>query len=209
MGISVQNIGNNFTFNSPYVTNSEKYSSSYSNVVEIGRSNSDDTQKTGSITPKGTSDISILAKAPSPKVKIQGKIKNAKIVVNLSKNVLYFYDDNGNPLCAYLISSGKSSTPTSTGVRRVSHVETYPYNTAPKSSKRRRSPGAYGPKIIILDILDPKTGEISPIGEFIHGNNAPADLGKYVSHGCMRMDNEVIKKLSGLVKRGDIVNIIK
>ena len=38
---------------------------------------------------------------------------------------------------------------------------------------------------------------------------AGLSLGEYASHGCVRMDNKIIKKLSEQVKRGDIVVITK
>ena len=157
--------------------------------------------------PEGTSEKDVLAGAPNPNVKIQGQMKTAKFVVDLSKNVLYKYNIQGKPEMAYMIASGKPSTPTSKGVRIVTHTETYPYKTAPVHTKRRRNPSAYGPKIILLNILDTKTGEQSDIGEFIHGNNNSYSLGRYVSHGWMRMDNEVIKQLAAETKRGDIVII--
>ena len=157
--------------------------------------------------PEGTSEKDVLAGAPNPNVKIQGQMKTAKFVVDLSKNILYKYNIQGKPEMAYMIASGKPSTPTSKGVRIVTHTETYPYRTAPAHTKRRRNPSAYGPKIILLNKLDPNTGEKSDIGEFIHGNNNFDSLGRYVSHGCMRMDNEVIKQLAAEAKRGDIVII--
>lgn len=157
--------------------------------------------------PEGTSDKEVLAGAPNPNINIQGQIKTAKFVVDLSKNVLYKYNIQGKPEMAYMIASGKPSTPTSKGVRVVTHTETYPYRTAPAHTKRRRNPSAYGPKIILLNKLDPNTGEKSDIGEFIHGNNNFDSLGRYASHGCMRMDNEVIKQLAAEAKRGDIVII--
>lgn len=159
------------------------------------------------VPPFGTSEKAILFSAPSPKIEIMGEVKNAKFVVDLKTNVLYKYDDLGEPECAYRIASGKPSTPTDKGVRIVTHTETYPYRTAPRSSKRRRNPRAYGPKIILLNKLNPKTGEQASTGEFIHGTNVPSSIGKYASHGCMRMDNEVIKQLSAEVQRGDIVII--
>lgn len=161
-----------------------------------------------SVSVSGTNNKNILAKAPNPNIKICGVNKKAKIVVDLSKNILYTYDNNGNANNAYLIASGKSSTPTHSGVRIVTHIESYPYRTAPKTSQRRRTPRAFGPKIICLDIINPKTGETTPTGEFIHGNNNPESLGKYASHGCMRMDNEVIKELSTFAKPNDIVIVL-
>lgn len=161
------------------------------------------------IPPEGTSDFQILKSAPNPEVSIMGNSTNATIVVDLSKNALYKYDENGVPEIAYSIASGKDTTPTSTGLRVVSHIEKYPYRTAPRRTKRRRRPNDYGPKIIILNKINPSTGETSQIGEFIHGNNNPNSIGKYVSHGCMRMDNEVISELATQVHRGDIVKIIR
>ena len=157
----------------------------------------------------GSNNPSILHSAPNPNIKINGKNEKAKFVINLTKNTLYKYDSNGTPEMAYLVASGKNSTPTHTGVRVVSHVETFPYQNAPRGSKRRQNPRDYGPKIIILDKIDTANGERSPIGEFIHGNRNSSTLGKHVSHGCIRMDNDVIMKLSNEVKRGDIVIIQK
>lgn len=166
-------------------------------------------ERTTEITPEGTDNKSILFNAPSAEIEIQGEPRTAKIVVDLSTNVLYKYDEFGNAEKAYLIASGKKRTPTHAGIRVVSHTESYPYKSAPASTKRRREPWLYGPKIIILDKLNPETGEKSQTGEFIHGNNNPDSIGKYASLGCMRMDNEVIKELSTEVKRGDIVIIKK
>ena len=66
--------------------------------------------------------------------------------------------------------------------------------------------------IICLNKLDPKTGEQSSIGEFIHGCRSyqatfESNPGRYVSHGCMRMDNSVIKELAPSVEKGEIVII--
>ena len=158
------------------------------------------------VPTKGTTSQAVLQKAPNPEVYIKGKKNFASIVVDLAQNVLYEYK-NGKPISAYLIASGKKSTPTDTGLRIVTHIETYPYKSAPKSTKRYKNPNDYGPRIICLEKLDSITGIRSVTGEFIHGNNNPQSLGKYVSKGCMRMDNEVIKLLAQKVKRGALVLI--
>lgn len=166
------------------------------------------TQDTCSIvTAKGSADPFVLKNAPSASINIMGSDKYAKFVVDLNTNTLYKYNTNGEATCAYKIASGKKSTPTDKGIRIVTHVETYPYRSAPARTKRRRNPKAYGPKIICLNKLNPKTGEQSPTGEFIHGNNNPSSIGKYASLGCMRMDNDVIKQLAKEVTKGDIVII--
>ncbi len=161
-----------------------------------------------SIPASGSSKFNALVGAPSAKITIAGVERNAVIVVDLSKNVLYKYDKDGHPETAYLVASGKKSSPTDEGVRIVTHIESYPYKTA-YGTKRKRNPKAYGPKIVCLNKIDPKTGVQSNTGEFIHGNNDPSSIGKYASLGCIRMDNDVIKKLSQEVKRGDIVIIQK
>lgn len=159
------------------------------------------------VEPKGSYDKNVLKGAPCSSIRIMGENKTAKIIVDLSRNILYKYDIQGNAEAAYLIASGKKSTPTDKGVRIVTHTETYPYRTAPRHTKRRRNPGAYGPRVICLNKLNTETGEQDRTGEFIHGTNNLKTLGKYVSQGCMRMDNEVIKQLAKEVKRGDIIVI--
>lgn len=163
----------------------------------------------GKVPAEGTSDLKILAKSPDPSIYYMGEKKNAKIVVSVSNNVLYYYDNNGKPIRAYSVATGKPSTPTYPGVNMVSHVEKYPYLTAPRSTKRRRNPSSFGPNIIILDNVDVYTGEKSMTGQFIHGNNDSTSIGKRVSNGCIRMSNKVITYLSKLVKRGDLVLIKK
>ena len=157
----------------------------------------------------GTTGDSVLLYAPSPKVELAGEPKNAALVVDLSKNVLYQYDVNGKATCAYLVASGKKSAPTKEGLRIVTHVESYPYKSAPASTKRRRKPWDYGPRVICLDTIDHETGKRGRTGQFIHGNANPKSIGKHASLGCIRMDNEIIKKLAKEVKRGDLIRFIR
>lgn len=159
------------------------------------------------IPPKGTTKDSVLLYAPSPEVYVMNEKKNAAIVVDLSKNVLYKYNEDGKAECAYLVASGKKTSPTDPGLRIVTHVEKYPYKSAPPSTKRYKKPWDYGPRAIILEKLDPETGKRSLTGEFIHGNHNPNSLGKYASLGCIRMDNTVIKEVAAQVKKGDLVLI--
>ncbi len=159
------------------------------------------------VKPSGASSNFILNTAPSPEITIAGKKHKATVVVDLATNVLYHYDDKGNAVNAFLVASGKKSTPTEKGIRAVTHVETFPYKSAPASSKRRKKPYDYGPRIICLETVDPKTGARGVTGEFIHGNNNRASLGKYASKGCIRMDNDVIKALAKVIKRGNFVLI--
>ncbi len=163
------------------------------------------------ITPQGVKDKAFLKYAPDPNIKIAGENKKAGIIVDIKSNVLYRYDKDGNPINAYLIASGKKSTPTDRGVRIVTHTEKSPYRSA-IGTKRKRNPENYGPFAIILKKIDTKTGNQSNTGEFIHGckkyeDTFESDPGRYVSGGCMRMDNSVIEKLALNVKKGEIVII--
>lgn len=156
-------------------------------------------------------DMVDLANAPSPVVEIAGKQKKVGIVVDLAENKLYRYDSDGNVVDGYSVGTGRigrnGKSITGTGIRRVHHVENYPYSSAP-GTKRSRNPKAYGPNVLYLTIINPKTGvEEGSNGEFIHGNNDASSIGKYVSHGCIRMDNDVIKQFAREVKKGTLVLI--
>lgn len=165
---------------------------------------------TSTVTAKGTNDKKVLEQAPSPMVKVAGSVEIARIVVDLEKNYLYTYDENGKPKMVYLIASGKDKTPTDKGLRKIHHYEKYPYKDAPPTTVRHQKPAAFGPRVIYLEIIDEKTGSsLGSNGEFIHGNNDESSLGQYKSGGCMRMDNEVIKDLvdSGQIPAGSYVLI--
>lgn len=157
------------------------------------------------VTPEGTSDPLVLINAPSPKTKIMGEEKSAIFVVDTKNHTLYQYDNAGNPICAYLVATGRKEKPTHKGVRIVSHVEQENYKTAPRNTVRYNNPSAFGPRIILLKTVDPETGKRGDNGEYIHGNNDPNSLGKSASGGCVRMDNKVIIRLSQIVKHGDVV----
>jgi len=177
-----------------------------------GQSNINTDIFTSLITPQGVTDKSALKIAPNPDIVINGEKKKAGIIVDISKNILFRYDKDGNPVNAFLIASGKKSTPTDTGVRIVTHKEKFPYRGAPRRAKRRRAPRDYGPMIICLNKIDPETGKQSSTGEFIHGCRSyektfESTPDRYVSHGCMRMDNDVIKELAPTVEKGEIVII--
>lgn len=49
---------------------------------------------------------------------------------------------------------------------------------------------------------------LSKRGYGIHGTNNPASIGKYVSHGCIRMYNKDVIELYNLVPIGTSVKII-
>ena len=94
------------------------------------------------------------------------------------------------------IATGKKTTPTDKGIKKITWFENYPYREAPAISKRRKAPWDYGPKVIVLGFVDEKTGEVTHFnGEFIHGTNKPESIGTHASKGCIRMHNEDILEL--------------
>ena len=146
---------------------------------------------------------------PSPIIEIAGSKCIAKFVIDVNINQLFSYDDFGYIKNVYPVASGSKDSPTHTGIRKVINVESYPYKGAPKNSKRYQNPKDYGPRTVILAIVDPNTGEISGYnGEFLHGTKNPSSIGKHVSKGCIRMHNETILALSKELKNGDLVKII-
>lgn len=152
-----------------------------------------------------------LLEAPDPTITIKGKNHKATIVVDTKTNKLYRYEKDGQVKDGYHVATGvigrNGRSITDTGIRCVDHIETYPYSSA-VGTKRKKNPKAYGPNVLYLTIVDPKTGDIlGSNGEFIHGNNKPSSIGTHASHGCVRMDNEVIKKFAQEVPVGSYVLI--
>jgi len=207
----VQNNGNEETSS---IFGSEQQSGlSYSYSLER-TTKPDETQSTkpteATTKANGAEDIKdpeLLANAPSNKITVAGQEKQARIVVSLSTNKLYLYDENGQAEEVHSVASGAAKTPTHKGLRQVSHIETYPYASA-NGTKRQKNPKPYGPKILILNIVDPETGKSKGSnGEFIHGNSNESSIGKYASHGCMRMHNDQVKRMAEMVAPGSYVLI--
>jgi lipoprotein-anchoring transpeptidase ErfK/SrfK len=68
-----------------------------------------------------------------------------------------------------------------------------------------------------LTIVNKASNPGGPFGSFwmglskrhygIHGTNDPSSIGKYVSHGCIRMHNKDVLELASLVQIGTPVSI--
>jgi hypothetical protein len=94
---------------------------------------------------------------------------------------------------------GKSSTPTPVGHYFVN------------ARIRRDNPeGAYGPWILSLsgfsEVLADFDGGLPELA--IHGTNKPALLGQSASNGCVRVQNDVIERLSGIIPLGTPVDVV-
>ena len=92
---------------------------------------------------------------------------------------------------------------TRSGLRIVTYKERFPYSGDP-TSLRAQDPFSYGPYIIFVNVIDPKTGRQTVIQQLLHGNGNEYSIGKKVSHGCVRTNNSVMKyELSKEIKRGE------
>lgn len=80
-----------------------------------------------------------------------------------------------------------------------------------KSVRKRATPGAEGDlitsRILWLDGVDDANANTRERYIYIHGTNHECDLGRPVSHGCVRMANADIIDLFPLVPRGTQVSI--
>jgi lipoprotein-anchoring transpeptidase ErfK/SrfK len=105
------------------------------------------------------------------------------IDVAISKHQLTLYDAS-IPLKVYPIAVGKILTPTPKGNYIIINKEYDPG-------------GPFG--VLWMGLSKPHYG--------IHGTNNPSSIGKDVSHGCIRMDNEDVTELSSMVTIGTNVYI--
>lgn len=143
----------------------------------------------------------------SPELKIGNDTIYPAIVIDKSENILYSYNLDTELDTIYNVGLGKLNTPTKTGVRIITGIESYPYKDAPTGTKRKNNPDTYGSKLLTLDIVDEKSGKTSFNDQFIHGTNNPKSIGKNHSSGCIRMNNKDIEKLVDRVFVGQYVLI--
>ena len=96
-----------------------------------------------------------------------------QIVINLWHRTLQL-QENGTLIKSYPIAPGSRDTPTPIGFFKI-------------VNKSRNWGKGFGTRWMELNI---------PWGMYgIHGTNRPESVGKYVSHGCIRMKNKDIEDL--------------
>ncbi|GMA56960.1 hypothetical protein GCM10025858_14630 [Alicyclobacillus sacchari] len=100
---------------------------------------------------------------------------NYRIIVDLSDKRLYLLD-GGKVIRSFPVGIGKLATQTPVGEYMIVNKEPNPGGPF----------GAYW-----LGLSKPHYG--------IHGTNDPSSIGKYVSHGCIRMYNEDVTWLAHTV----------
>jgi lipoprotein-anchoring transpeptidase ErfK/SrfK len=121
-----------------------------------------------------------------------------RIEVALSAHQITVYDDSA-VLYRGPVATGAATTPTPTGNY---YLRVLLKNSNPTS--------VYGPFAFGLsahsDALTTFSGSDAEIG--LHGNNNASALGHNVSHGCIRMDNTAITRLSETLPLGTPVDIV-
>ncbi len=117
------------------------------------------------------------------------------VIVNKSKNELAFINEN-KVQTVVSVGTGKTQELTPEGLFTITVKAKDPY------FRRENIPGGnpknpLGARWIGFDArgTDGRTYGI-------HGTNQPASIGKYVSQGCIRSQNEVIKSLFPLIPLG-------
>jgi hypothetical protein len=109
---------------------------------------------------------------------------HTRIVVNVLRRKLTFFR-NGQPKLTTTIAVGSAATPTPTGTYYVNQ------RLVPTDTSGPFGPGAIG----VSAFSDVLTGwaQGGPIA--IHGTNQPWSIGHAVSNGCIRVRNDVLRRL--------------
>lgn len=141
-----------------------------------------------------------VAHAAAREVPLTGYPPGA-IVVRTGERTLYYVLDEGRAL-QFPVGVGKRGQQWG-GVARVAGRYLHPA-WSPPADIRRENPAL--PRVI------PGGAPNNPMGAAaltlddgtyaIHGTNRPASVGRFVSHGCIRMYNEDIRMLFGMVRIG-------
>lgn len=144
----------------------------------------------------------------------------ARLLVNIPELRLYHYEGE-HPLAAYPVALGQpfvesaSGSPirwqTPTGRYQVVELRPDPIWNVPPSIQEEMA--ARGKPVIKHELPGPK----NPLGKYwiglsawgygIHGTNAPDSVGKFTTHGCIRMKPGAIKDVYGATKLKDPVSL--
>jgi lipoprotein-anchoring transpeptidase ErfK/SrfK len=114
------------------------------------------------------------------------------IAISLSKRELTVFKA-GKEVLRETVAIGQSKYPTPTGVFFIRE------GVRPSNPKGAYGTFAFGLSAYsnVLTRFGRGDGQVG-----IHGTNAPAKLGQAVSHGCIRMRNETVTKLSKMLPQG-------
>jgi lipoprotein-anchoring transpeptidase ErfK/SrfK len=128
----------------------------------------------------------------------------AKVVVDKSDQVLRAYDDNGQLIAQFMVTTGSEHDPLPIGTWKIYGADYNPkfhYNPklfwdAKKSDDPAMlPPGPNGPVgVVWLDLSKEHYG--------IHGTPEPQNIGRTESHGCVRLTNWDAARLAMMIRPG-------
>lgn len=156
------------------------------------------------------------AKVRIPNSRLLPDTPHEGLVLNLPEYRLYFYpkqiENEDRMVLTHPISIGRVDWDTPLGKTQIIAKNRNPVWRPPQSIKDEHA--AQGE--VLPDVFP--AGPDNPLGLFalrlgvpgylIHSTNKPYGVGMRVSHGCIRMYPEDIKKLFPQVKKGTIVHIV-
>nr|WP_269329527.1 L,D-transpeptidase [Kineosporia babensis] len=120
-----------------------------------------------------------------------------RLVVSMRKHQLQVLK-NGQSIGEHEVGVGKAATPTPPGEYYLTEL-----------IQPNNADGAYGPYAFGIsghsDTLQKFAGGPGQLG--LHGTNQPDKLGSDVSHGCLRLANEVITELAETLPLGTPIEI--
>lgn len=121
---------------------------------------------------------------------------NRMLQINVSNNTVTVFEGS-NVLLTTAAVTGKSSSRTPLANGWVEEIMAGPSS-------------AYGPRLISLgifsDALNSFGGSIPKIA--LHGTSSPGLMGQYASNGCIRVRNEIITQIAGMMPIGSKVVIV-
>jgi len=120
-----------------------------------------------------------------------------RIVISIPDHKLTLMEGD-KVIRVYAVATGKLSTPSPEGEFRVVNRVAHPTWFSPRGVVK---PGPANP-------LGTRWMGLSAAGYGIHGTNAPDSIGKYASHGCIRMRNRDVEELFELVPVGTPVELV-
>lgn len=144
----------------------------------------------------------------------------AKFLINIPDLMLYRFQGN-LPIASHPVGLGQPFVETAsgssvrwqtpTGDYRVVELRKDPVWTVPKSIQEEMA--LKGKPVVTRELPGPK----NPLGKYwiglsawgygIHGTNAPDSVGRFTTHGCIRMKPGAIDEIFGAVALADAVRI--
>lgn len=135
------------------------------------------------------------------------------IVVNMAELRLYYFTADGKYVMTFPVAMGRDQWRTPTVTTKVIQKVADPVWHVPESVRAYtlEHSGELLPEKVLPgpdNPLGPYALYLGKSGYLIHGNNSPTSIGKFVSSGCIRMNNQDISTLYQLVNVGTPVRII-